>query len=83
MLSLKMGLLLIIYIIAGNPDRNVYQVGEFPRDDSTLAIHIADVVSSDQNSPAPLAVTGTKKLVPTFRTAFKIMPYVKVVINLY
>ncbi|CAG5128545.1 unnamed protein product [Candidula unifasciata] len=64
----------VMVVNRGNPDRTVYCVGELPRDDSTLAIHMPDVNSSDQNSPAPLAVTGCKKLVPSFRTAFKIMP---------
>lgn len=58
---------------SGNPDRKMYHVGDYPRDDSAVAIHMQNV-SHDPDSPVPLTVTGTKKLIPSFRTAFKIMP---------
>ncbi|XP_005093655.1 cilia- and flagella-associated protein 161 [Aplysia californica] len=62
----------IMVVNKGNPDRTVYGVGQYPRDDSALAIHMPDGASID--GPVPLCVTGSKKLAPCFRTAFKIMP---------
>uniref|UniRef100_A0A0B6Z911 Cilia- and flagella-associated protein 161 n=2 Tax=Arion vulgaris TaxID=1028688 RepID=A0A0B6Z911_9EUPU len=64
----------VMVVNKGNPDRTVYCVGQYPRDDSALAIHVQDVSAADSNNPAPLAVSGTKQLSPSFRTAFKIMP---------
>ena len=62
-------------IFKGNPDRTVYGIGQYPRDDSALAMHMPDVDDSRPDAK-PLVVTGTKKLSPCFRTAFKITPYV-------
>lgn len=62
----------VMVINRGNSDRTVYGVGQYPRNDSALAVHMPDGASVD--GPVPLCVTGTKKLAPCFRTAFKIMP---------
>ncbi|XP_059173682.1 cilia- and flagella-associated protein 161-like [Physella acuta] len=63
----------IMVVNKGNPDRTVYGVGQHPRDDSALAIYIPDIDSS-QTASGPLIVSGTTKLAPCFRTAFKVMP---------
>jgi len=62
----------VMVLNRGNPDRTSYGVGQYPRDDSALAIHIAD--GATPGGPIPYVVTGTKKLTPCARTAFKIVP---------
>lgn len=62
----------VMIVNRGNPDRTVYGVGQYPRDDSALAIHIPS--GATPGGPIPFMVTGCRKLSPTFRTAFKIMP---------
>lgn len=65
----------VMVVNRGNPDRTVYSVGQYPRDDSALAMHMPDVDDSNPNAPGKVTVvTGTKKLSPCFRTAFKIVP---------
>jgi len=62
----------VMVVNRGNPDRTVYGVGQYPRDDCALAIHMPDGATPE--GPVHFCVTGTKKLTPCMRTAFKIMP---------
>ncbi|RUS79568.1 hypothetical protein EGW08_012662 [Elysia chlorotica] len=65
----------VMIVNRGNPDRTVYGIGQYPRNDSALAMHMPDAEETDPNAPAaPVLVTGTTKLSPCFRTAFKIVP---------
>ncbi|KAI8789939.1 cilia- and flagella-associated protein 161 [Biomphalaria glabrata] len=66
----------VLIVNKGNPDRTVYGVGQYPRDDSALAVHIPDLnnESDGGSSAASLLVLGTKKLSPCIRTAFKVLP---------
>jgi len=62
----------VMVVNKGNPDRTVYGVGQYPRLDSALAVHVAD--GATPCGDIPLCVTGTKNMKPSLRTAFKILP---------
>ncbi|KAH9505150.1 hypothetical protein Btru_059691 [Bulinus truncatus] len=65
---------IIMVVNKGNPDRTVYAVGQYPRDDNALAVHIPDMNAESEGSASTLLVLGTKNLTPCFRTAFKVLP---------
>ncbi|CAL1540877.1 unnamed protein product [Lymnaea stagnalis] len=64
----------IMVVNKGNPDRTVYGIGQQPRDDSALALHIPDMNTDGEGSLTSLVVVGSKNLSPTYRTAFKVIP---------
>jgi len=64
----------VMVVNRGNPDRTVYGIGQYPRDDSALAMHMSGSDAEQEGDNGPLSTTGTKQLTPCFRTAFKVMP---------